>query len=273
MGLSQPALSRSLDRLRQLLEDPLLIRVGRQMSLTPRAENLRLPVADFVLAVEHLLQVPAFNPQTAPRHVRFCATDGATESILANALTAITRKAPSLTYEIIQMAPNALSRLAEDAVDFVIDVFPTVPQGFRKRDLFFDTFVCLMRRNHPLQGARFTRAAYAGASHIRVSGTGGSSVELDDAMRRQKIQRRIAMQLPSFMAAPLFLLNTDWLLTLPSGPASRAQRNLPLEIAPLPFSVPSIPLTLVWHERSERDQGHLWLRENIAMAFSDQTAQ
>lgn len=270
IGLSQPAVSRALNRLRQLFDDPLLIRAGREMSLTSRAEQLLIPMSEVVRALEQLLQAPAFDPKIATRHVRVCATDAVTESTLAKALSAIACDAPNLTFEIIQMTSSALAMVAEETVDFAIDVFPAVPRGFRKRDLFFDQFVCLLRSGHPLLRGPLTRSAYARALHIRISGTGGTSVELDDALRRCRIERRIAIELPSFMAAPLFLLETDWLLTLPSGPAGRARRNLPLEIAPVPFSVPPIPLTLVWHERSDRDQSHLWLREKIASFFTGQ---
>jgi DNA-binding transcriptional LysR family regulator len=266
--LTQPAVSRALQRLRLLLDDPLLVRTGRSMLPTDTAMRLIAPLEALLGRVDRLIEAKSFDPSLAVRQFSIAATDAATESVMMRVIRHVAPRAPGLSFRITHMGPDALARNAAGEIDFAIDVFAAIPPPHRSHDLFLDHFVCQMRSDHPLASVPLDRAAYESARHVRLTGTGGNPEELEETFLREGLTRKIAVELPSFLAAQLLVAQSDYLLTIPSGPAERAGRILPLIVRPLPFESRAIPLNLVWHRRSDEDAGHAWLRNQILDLFS-----
>ncbi|WP_437738166.1 LysR family transcriptional regulator [Sorangium sp. So ce1335] len=270
LGMTQPACSHALGRLRRALGDPLLVRGARGAMLpTPRAEalapGLRAALRGLASAVRG---EPRFEPATARRTFRLAAGDYAELVLLPPLLSLLAGEAPGVH---VWMMPLALTReevvaqLASGAVDVVIGPPRRGwPEGLYVRPLFEERFRCVVRRDHPAARRRLTLDRYCALSHLLVAPRGTPGSLVDDALTALGRSRRIAAAVPHFLVAPHVVAATDLMATLGARLVDATAAPLGLTVLPPPLELAGFSLAMIWHERTHHDPAHRWLRDQVA---------
>jgi DNA-binding transcriptional LysR family regulator len=270
LGLTQPAVSNALARLRGAFGDALFVRTPAGMSPTPFARDLDDPVRQALALIESALaHGGGFDPATSKRAFRFYMSDLGEISFLPALVERVRRLAPGVYLEALGLPLEAVDEaLASGALDLAVGFLPGLAAPVRRRRLFRDPYVCLMRSDHPRIGARLTRRLFLEASHALVSSTGSGHRVIEEALERAGVTRRIALRVPHFTVVPMVLARTDLLLTLPGQVARAYEADGRFKSLPVPLPIPPAEVAVHWHERFERDAGNRWLRELLVSLFA-----
>jgi DNA-binding transcriptional LysR family regulator len=266
-GLSTPAMSHALARIRRKLGDPLLVRAGRGMVLTPRAEALRPRVHTLVSEAAQALEPPRpFSPAELDRAFVVLATDYVL-SVLGLAVDRILQgEAPRVALRFVPNSPDDPARLRDGGADLAVGIYGELPQEMRSRVLLTDRFVCAVRRDHPSAGKRMSLEQFVQHTHIQVAPRGAPGGYLDDVLRERGLQRRVARAVPYFLTALQMAARTDHVLTISERVAVPLAEGLGLRILEPPLPLRPYALSLVWHPRFDGDAGHRFMRECFGRA-------
>jgi len=261
LGVSQPAVSHNLRRLRELLGDPLLVRTPRGMQATPRAIELGPAVRAALEAAETVLQAaPRFDPARAERSFVLAMADQAAFQLLPPLVARIAADAPGITLQLRPPAADLSAALAEGEVELAIGVFGDAPAGMRTEPLWAETFACVVRRRGPGTRGPFDLERYLARPHLLVAPRGRPGSIVDDLLAQGQLRRRIAVVVPHFLVAPAIVATSDLVWTAPAGLARAFAESYALAIRPPPLAIPSFTIALRWHLRLDRDPGLAWLR-------------
>lgn len=268
LGLTQPAVSNALSRLRKLLGDPLFVRTPRGVDATPFARELAEPVRQALALLESALaHGPGFDPATATRAFRFYMSDLGQIEFLPPLVEQVQLSAPSIRLEAVALdVEDIADALAAGALDLAVGFLPGLGAPIRRQALFKDPYLCLMRADHPI--STLTKKRFLEASHALVSYRGGHRV-IEEAMERAGVARRIALRVPHFTVVPMVLERTDLILTLPARVAHVYERQGKLKSLPPPVPIPPAEVAVHWHERFEPDPGNRWLRNLMVELYMD----
>ncbi|MET0794220.1 MAG: LysR family transcriptional regulator [Polyangiaceae bacterium] len=264
VGLSQSATSHALSRLRELYEDPLLVRSGRALQLTPRAVRL-LPLlerglSDLQTAVD---DEPSFDPRTAKRAFSLGMADYLQALLMGPLLRRVAGEAPDVDLAVIGF-PNWSELIDSGGLDLAVSASSEpVPSSFSIQELFEDGFTCMVRRDHPLIKKQISLAQYLKLRHIVVAPSGTTGSPVDTELARRGLSRRIALRVSNFLTAPIVVCQTDFINTMPTRLARQAAKDYPLRLLPTPLPVPKFGLRLVWHPRLDNDPAQRWLRQSL----------
>jgi DNA-binding transcriptional LysR family regulator len=266
IGLSQPAMSNALARLRDLLDDPLLVRTPRGMVPTPRAERLQRPVREALQAVQRAVADPeGFAPGQSSERFDLMTSDAIGMLMLPRLGARLRAEAPGMTLHVHALEDEPWSGLAGGRVHLVAGVYGQPPGGIHSEPLYEEQFVCLMRGDHPQGRGRLSLRQYVELPHILIatsrSGQGPSVV--DRALEKQGLTRRIALWLPHFLVAPYIVAQSDYVILFPSRLADYFASFLPLRVVEPPLELPGYTIRLHWHERQHGEPACRWLREQI----------
>src|SRR5262245_40591773 len=266
LGLTQPAVSNALARLRKLFGDPLFVRTPVGMDATPFARELAEPVRQaLALLASALAHGPGFDPATARRAFRVYMSDLGQIEFLPPLIERVEQRAPGVRLEAVALDVEDIgAALASGTLDLAVGFLPALGPPIERRALFRDPYVCLMSADHEIQS--LTKKRFLEASHVLVSYRGGHRV-IEEAFERAGI--RAALRVPHFTVVPLVLERTDLVLTLPSRVARVYERRGKLKALPLPLPMPPADVGVHWHERFEADPGNRWLREQMIELYSD----
>lgn len=266
MGVSQPAISNALARLRALLDDPLFVRTPAGMQPTPRAMALDQPVAQALAQLQGALnQGEAFDPARSERQFQIGMTDIGEIYFLPWLVATLAERAPGITLSTLRnTAVNLQEEMASGHVDLAIGLLPQLKGGYFKRQLFTQRYVCLMRRGHPLARRTLTEAAYTGAEHVLVVAQGTGHGQVDELLARRGLRRRVRLTVPHFVAMGHLLSQTDLLATVPERLAQALLEPFGLVVKPTPVALPEAGISVFWHARQHKDSANRWLR---ALAF------
>ncbi len=272
IGISQPAMSAALSRLRQLFGDPLLIRSGHSMTPTERALELHrlfLPLlAQWQQATE---EREAFAPQRTSRAFTLLATDYIQFLLLPALSEAIAREAPGLRLNVLPTNPiKTLQLLETNQVELAIGHYDDPSESLRTRPLFTENAVCVIRKGHPALRRPWTVETYAALEHMKVtSSTAGTfAAALAHSLQSRDLDLKVPLTLSSYLAAPHVAARTDLVATLPRSVAQAIAPSLPLVMLPLPLTVRDINIAVYWHQRHHADPAHRWLRERLGTIFA-----
>lgn len=260
------AMSHSLGELRELLGDPLLVRSGRAMVLTPRAEALVGPLHKLLLETQRLLQGgAAFDPMTAERRFVIAAPDFLATMLLPPLLDAAAREAPRVTLEIVPSARRGNAWLLETgdldlALGAIVDQAPSI----RRIDLCTEGFACAARKGHPTIDGSLDLDTYVATPHLLITlGDDTGPTWIDQALAKLGKKRQVAARIRYFMTAPLVIARSDLLLTGPSMLIRYFAELVPLQVLAPPIALPTYPEEAYWHERFDGDPAHTWLRKLV----------
>lgn len=269
MGLSQPAASHALNRLRDVFQDQLLVRSGRNMVPTPKAELLLPKVREILDGLEEILQSnEEFVPATSDRTFVVVTNGYAAQRMLAPLVSQVIEEAPNVNLQIRSASPDDVrDLLAEGLADMALISAPmsALPESLMMRLLFTDPFVATAREGHPLAQGPVDVEAYAGASHVLVSSNGEPFGAVDKGLASSGLRRRVALVLPDYLAVPSILLETDYIITTTRSIAGMLGEHPGLVHFEPPSGVVDIPggLHVLWHERVHSDPTNQWLRRLI----------
>jgi DNA-binding transcriptional LysR family regulator len=275
LGLSQPAMSNGLRRLRALFDDPLLVRTSEGMTPTERALELEPLVKDILLGVDRAMQ-PAteFEPRGAQMVVRIMASDYAESTLFPAVLTELRDNAPDITLDIMNPSDVSFLDVERGKVDLVINRFDQMPQSFHQITLWQDSFSCLLSPNHPILDD-FSLESYLSADHIWVSKTGmgvGVGVDpsdvqrlgwVDSALAQLGEKRRIRVFTRHYQAAMTLAEQNDLIVTLPTRATWLKQNDPRVAIRQVPFDVPPLELKMAWSPLLHNNAPHRWVRQFI----------
>lgn len=271
LGITQPAVSNALKRLRTLLKDELFLRTARGMEPTPFALQLAEPVA-YALGTLHsaLNQNVIYDPATSARTFTLAITDIGEIYFLPQLMEVVTRLAPNVRISTVR---NTAASLKEDMeagkVDLAIGLIPQLQAGFFQRRLFKQRYVCMLRRGHPAADRPMTLELFQSLEHVLVVSAGTGHGEVDTMLDRAGVRRNVRLVVPHFVAVGHILHSTNLIATVPERLAMRCVEPFDLIAVPHPANLPEIAIKLFWHARYHRDPANRWLRQLIFDHFSE----
>ncbi|OMH29482.1 LysR family transcriptional regulator [Motiliproteus sp. MSK22-1] len=276
LGISQPAMSNGLRRLRDLLEDPLLVRTSEGMTPTERANVLQPAIRDALSRLEKALQPQTpFEAKSSDRVFRIMASDYAESTLIPHLLRRLREESPNTTLDIMTPSDVNFLDVEQGKVDMVINRFDSIPQSFHQKTVWEDNFCCLISANNPVLND-FDLAAFLNSHHVWVSKTGwgvGVGINPDDvqrlgwvdeALNRIGKKRRIRVFTRHYQTAMLLAEQQDLIVTIPNRAAKLQINNPAVVIKPPPFEIPPIKLKMAWSPLLQHNPGHQWLRRLIA---------
>lgn len=266
LGLSQPALSHALNRLRWRLKDQLFVRTPEGMAPTPRAEMLAEPVRRMLAELQRALAAEAFAPETAERTFSVAVNNYAAVVLAAPLLGACRVLAPKVRLNFRPSGTLDVIELIDRGVlDAAVLGRPLEPGRLKAELLLEDDFVAVTRRGHPAAEAALTAEALAATPHLVISSSGDNVDFIADALEERGLQRLVAAEAP-YLSAGAMLVQSDMLAVMGRRVAEEFRRAYPIEILALPVPSPPVRSYLVWHSRFDDDEGHRWLRKLVAGA-------
>ena len=284
LGLSQPAMSNGLGRLRVMFDDPLLVRTSDGMTPTERALELQPVIREVLARVDKAVQPrAAFDAATAERFFRIMATDYAESTIFPPILQRLREAAPGITLDIMTPSDVSFLDVEQGKVDMVINRFDSIPQSFHQKTIWEDDFACLFSVDNPIR-SNFTLDSYLQAQHVWVSKTGmGVGVGMnpddvqrlgwvDEALNRIGKQRRISVFTRHYQAAMLMAEQNDLIATVPAKAAKLQAHNPRVVVEKPPFEIPPIELKMAWSPLLQNNPAHQWMRRLIVEVAREQIA-
>jgi DNA-binding transcriptional LysR family regulator len=272
LGMSQPAVSKALRRLRETLDDPLFVRGPSGIVPTPRAHAIiRAARPHLQHLQEDLLRGERFDPAVSTRPITLAMSDIAEMAFFPSVLEHLRAHAPKCPLTTVSVANEQLTEgLEKGDIDVAAGYFPGLSlRNFRQRRLSRHGFACLMRAGHPLWKSRLTVASYLAAEHIVVRRPGRSQELLERYIERRKMRRKVAVYTSHVLSVPFIVMESHLVATLPYAVVTRFASLSPQVAAALPPFDIQYDLKLHWHRRFDNDPRSLWLREQLAAVFKD----
>lgn len=271
LGLTQPAVSNALKRLRAVLKDELFLRTSRGMEPTPYALHLAEPVIYALNALQAALTTrDSFDPKTSTRNFQLAMTDIGEMYFMPPLMVALSKMAPHVRVSTVR--PNS-GNLKEDmessTVDLALGLLPNLQTGFFQRRLFHHQYVCVFRQGHPVAQSPMTLAQFTQLDHVGVVSANTGHGEVDGFLERAGIKRKVRLVVPHFIAVGHILQTTDLIATLPERFAQRCEAPFGLVSSPHPARIPDIAINLFWHAKFNRDPANMWMRQLLVELFAD----
>ncbi len=268
LELSQPTVSVWLSKLRRQLRDPLFVRTSSGMKPTPRADALIGPARE-ALALLHRIASEAdqFDAATAKRTFRISMTDASHITLLPKLLARVRSLAPQIGLEVAPISAGTGAALESGAADLALGFIAGLESGFHEQALYAQDFVCLVGSRHPRIHATLTPHAFSNEAHVAVLSS-TSYPMLNDALRRQRIRRRVFLELPGFLGLAAVVGETDLIATVPRRIGETLAAGGAIRVFPCPVRVPTFSVKQYWHARFHNDPAHRWLRSTCAQLFS-----
>jgi DNA-binding transcriptional LysR family regulator len=271
LGVTQSAVSHSLRQLRELLGDPLFVRGRGGLVPTPYAERLALPLRRGLTELRRALTDDGgFDPATSRRRFTLASGDAFAVMLLPGLLAGLRAGSPGIDLDVVPTDRTTAALLENGLVDAAVGVSFADAPGLRQRKLFEEGFACLARAGHPdIPPAGLDLDTWCALPHALISPSGEGQGVVDAALARLGRQRRVALRVRYFLAAPLLIAESDLVLTLPRRVAASFAGAFGLRVYAPPVALPSFTVHLAWHERYDADPGLRWFREALARAADD----
>lgn len=264
LHLSVPATSHALARLREVMGDPLLVRAGRRLVPTPRALELREPVAQWMAQAQSLVQRDArSNLATLQRAFVVRAPEGMTIAFGAALAQALRRDLPHCTLTFLPETQDDPAALREGRVDLDIGHFRPREPEVQRIELLPQRQVAVVRRGHALSARPLTARRYASALHVAVLRREGAASPVDDALAALDLARDIVLTVPQANVSAIIAARSDLVATLSERVAAAMAATLGLALLPLAFAPAPDALLMAWHPRQSADPAHTWLRQRF----------
>ena len=267
MGVTQPAMSNSLRRLRLLLDDPVFVRTPEGMQPTPRAVSIGPTIKHALDSIRASISAPGFDPQRSTVRFRVATLDYLEALHFPQVIARAHSAGPDIHVQIrrleaIYEVPQ--QRLESGAIDCAVGLFPqpmTPQSGLHSQILRKEEWVCIARRGHPAFRRRLSLQDYAGLKHIGVAYPehGHGLGMIDRLLAVQGLSRTCAASVPHFAILPFHVAQSDCIATVPRRIAHIFSKSLPLRVAAAPLPAPS-DVSLIWHSRVDGDPAHRWFR-------------
>ncbi|QIM48000.1 LysR family transcriptional regulator [Pusillimonas sp. DMV24BSW_D] len=271
IGLTQPAMSVCLKKLRDMFSDPLFVRTSHGMEPTAFAQELKEPILEALgLLRKSLNHDHHFDPATSTRTFHIIMTDIGARVFLPAMLMELSRVAPNVNLNTAQLPVRDIREALETgkadlALGFIHGLFADSYQ----QQLFRRSYVCIVRRDHPKIKDTITLDDYLNMPHAVVSAPGSGHDIIESTLVKKGYQRRVALRLSHFLAIPLIVASTDLIVTIPTMLAESYSIVNNIKVIEPPIEFPEYTISQYWHARVHNDPGHRWLRELVYRMFHD----
>ena len=271
--LSQPAMSRALDRLRETFGDPLLVRTGRVYERTPRGERVLRELESIMGRLAAMVQGEEFYPARSQERFRVAMTDHGSTILLPALLERVRKAAPHARLEISAWRTQAYEDVVAGRIDLALSA-EAVPPTLESEVIFNLDFVCLVGSTQPVRKRRFTLKQYLQLPHALVETLGGQQTMVDRPLAQLGVKRRVALRLPFFLPAIFAIAKTDLVLTVPRKLAKITAPIAGLRVVEPPREIEAFPYFIAWHSHLSTEPAHAWFRDQVrAVARSICNAQ
>ena len=274
LGLTQPAVSNTLAKLRRQFGDDLFVRTPTGMMPTPFAEQLAEPIG-YALGMIHsgLNQHSRFDPASVRRSVTIGMTDIGEIVFLPALVERLRQEAPGVSLSTVRTTTtNLRDDMEAGKVDLAIGPLPQLKAGFFQRRLFRQRYVCLFRKGHALDRKRMTLADFKAAEHLVIVSAGTGHGKVDELIRRAGVERSVRLTVPHFVSVGHLLRRTDMVATVTERLAESLVEPFDLTFRPHPIDLPEIAINVFWHAKVHRSPAHQWLRGVVFDLFGDDKA-
>jgi DNA-binding transcriptional LysR family regulator len=280
LAMTQPAVSNAIRRLRDALNDELLVRTAHGVKPTPRAESLWPAVRRALAELQDAVAPSAFDVSTATATFRLAMADATAALWLPALVRSIEKEAPGLNVRMVPLTTREpRPMLLRGDIDLAIGSFPGVvaqlsgepDTPIRHEQLYSGKYVCVMRKEHPLTQQPMTLDAYCKANHLLVSFSGRPRGLVDEALAQIGRERRILLTVNQFFTAGRVVANSDLITVLPRHLISSTGMSNELVSREVPFVMPNVHVDMLWHERDARSKAHKWMREHLIARTADAT--
>lgn len=267
MYITQSAMSHTLNRLRQLFDDPLLVRTSSGMKPTPRALALVDPLQKALQEIDRLINSPpTFDAKTSQRRFFIAATDYVEYLIIPSLIGYMTRLAPGVDVYVDHPNLRSLEKDLENGdldVALGFDVILNTPKHLCSERLFDERMACMVRKDHPCVGEEISLEQYISLKHLLVSTSPKQTGIVDEWLAERGLDRRVALKIPHFLTAPFILAESDMVLSVPQRMAEQFVHLAPLKMVPPPIDLPNNQVVMVWHPLDDKEPSCTWLREQL----------
>lgn len=268
LHITQSAVSRQLAQLREICDDPLLVRDGNQLVPTPRALAMQDKLRSLLEEFDTLLAEKTFDPKTWQQEFVLSSSDYVAQYIVPDVVETVVVQAPNVNLAFRLWQPDFLQEFDKTGIHLASTMLDNKPEGLSSVKIGQDKSVCLMRKDHPLQmGGELSCDDLVAFPHLKVTGGGDKDSKADIALQQLGYQRRIALKVPFFSAAINALKNSDYLMVVPEHIARNLSKESGLEYCSLPFDTELHHYWLMWHPKYDNDKAHQWMREKVLHAM------
>ncbi len=281
LNITQPAMSNGLKRLRNLFNDPILVRTSDGMVPTERARELAPAIRKILLELEEALQgEDDFNEQSSQRVFRIMASDYAASTLIPQLLKLLNKVAPNVTIDIMTPSDVTFHDVEAGKIDMAINRFEELPQSFHQKSIWYDSFSCLLSADNPVV-SKFNLNSYLSAKHVWVSKTGfGVGVGMnpndvqklgwvDEALSRLGKKRDIKVFTRNYHVAMQLAYEDNLIATLPTKAALLHEKDTNYVIIKPPFEIPDMELKMIWSPLLHHDASHIWFRKLVVEAANN----
>jgi DNA-binding transcriptional LysR family regulator len=271
LGVTQPAISHSLRRLRELLNDELFERTSHGLIPTPYADQISEPI-NYALSTLHesLNTRDIFDPATSKRVFSLAMTDIGEMYFMPKLMLKLAEVAPGVSLTTVRKSSFNLKQSMEAGeIDLAIGLLPQLGAGYFQRRLFNQHYVSVMREGHPLAKGDFGLDEFIKAKHAVVFAEGTGHGLVEKLMSDSGVPRFVQLKVPHFVAIPYIVSETDLIVTVTSKLAEATMGRFGLAMRPHPIDLPTIQINTFWHRRFHQDAGNSWLRNLIFELFSE----
>ena len=276
VGLSQPAVSSALGRLRHMIGDELFVRDGNRMVATPRALQLKEPIRTALQQMEKALATSSgFDPAEASQTFVLLGSDYFSTLLMPRLARQVVPEAPSVTLQMLDYPSSEVFGLLSDGfTDAAVDREMEPPEWIMRQTLFRSYILCVAAKNHPVlkrhrikPGARIPAEVFCAIPQVMLSMDGGRTGTIDTTLKQHGLTRTVAMTVPHFQAVAQAAATSTLIGSLPVHFARQAAELLPLDLYLPPYDPPKLGVCLYWHKRLDRDPANIWLRGHIERAL------
>ena len=272
LGMSQPAVSVAVNKLRAALGDPLFVRTSHGMEPTPRALSLITPTREILQRITtEVLSSVTFDPAVTTRKFTFALSDIGEMVFLPKLLGRIQADAPAASVSSVNLPPaEILAALESGEIDLAIGYFPDLKNRnlFQQR-LFSHSFICLLNAAHPIQQRRISMEQFLKLGHAVIRAEGRSQELFEQLLEKRKIERRIVLSTPHFMTIPFIIASTDLIVTVPLAVGESFARFANIKLVEPPLEIPNFDLKQHWHRKCHKAGASMWLRSIVVEIFGD----
>ena len=262
-GVSQPTMSRLLDRMRVTFSDELLVRNGRRFEATPRAQRLMTELREVLEHLDVVVTGDAFTPERCDTTFRVATTDYGSAVVVPAMLSDLQSLAPNSTLEIAAWNDRTFEDLTAGRLDAAIGPSTAAPAELHRKKLFDDDYVCMVASSHPLRGSRPKLATYLTYPHIVIDVARGLQSPIDQPLANLGLRRRVGYRTPFISSAIFAAERTSMILTVPRRLATCYATTAQVRTVAVPHELSTLGFYLIWHKRLDSSASHAWLRGRI----------
>lgn len=264
VGMSQPAVSSALNRLRHLVDDDLFVRSSGGVQPTPRARELAMPIHEVLTQLQSAFDPVAFDAATAERTFRIASSDHCAILVLPDLQEKTNRLAPGIRLHVRPKSDHRIvSELDSGETDFALGILGDLPARLRSVPLFTDEYVCVMRPGHPLARKPLTTEHFLNAEHLVMTHVGQAIQPFDGLLAKRRLERNVAMTINQSLLGPLILRRSDLMMTALRFLVERTPAFEGLHVSPVPIDIPPLQISLAWSGSLGKHPAHRWLQKQI----------